>query len=126
MFLDPTAFSFTALLEACFEPLRDELSHLHRDDFLPWPDRAAYGGDWRGFPLFLTSKPEAFVFDEAAHQARMPASMAALRAIPRLRSAALSWMEPGAHIYAHTDIDMPKLVRAHLGVRVPVGAALRV
>jgi beta-hydroxylase len=126
MLLDPARFGFTQALERCFEPLRAALDGIGREHFVPWPVSGAYGSGWLVYPFFLASKPQDLVYDQEANQARCPLAMPALAAVPRLQSAAFSWMDPGCHIYEHVDWEIPHVIRAHLGLRIPDGAAIRV
>jgi hypothetical protein len=126
MLLAPEDFAFTVSLERGLAVVRQELAALTRADFLPWPDRAAYGGDWLVAPLFMSSHYPGIEPHFAINQAKCPRTTAMLRAIPGVTAAAFSWMEPGCHIYAHRDVKAIDVLRAHLALEVHGGARMRV
>ncbi|MFK7738844.1 MAG: aspartyl/asparaginyl beta-hydroxylase domain-containing protein [Planctomycetota bacterium] len=126
MLLDAAEFSFSTALQRHFETFADELRELVRDDFLEWPDRAAYGGSWLIAALFMSSHIAGIEDTFMANQAKCPASTAVLRSIPGVTAAAFSWMDPGCHIYAHRDVKALDVMRAHLPLEVPAGAQFRV
>ena len=126
MLLDPAEFAFTRALVASHDEIRAELATLGRDDFLLWPDRGAYGGEWLVAPLFMSSHYPGIEHCFAVNQARCPRTTARLRAIPGVTAAVFSWMEPGCHVYAHRDVKAIEVLRAHLALEVPDGARMRV
>lgn len=126
MLLAPEDFAFTVALERGLPVVREEFATLTRADFLPWPDRAAYGGDWLVAPLFMSSHYPGIEAHFAINQAKCPRTTAMLRAIPGVTAAAFSWMEPGCHIYAHRDVKAIQVLRAHLAIEVHDGARMRV
>jgi ornithine lipid ester-linked acyl 2-hydroxylase len=126
MLPDPSEFAFTRGPRTEPGVFRAEFDRLGRDDVPLWPDRAAYGGDWRVAPLFMPSHRPGIEEQFAQHQAKCPRSTACLRAIPGVTAAAFSWMEPGCHIYAHRDVKAIEVLRAHLPLEAPVGARMRV
>jgi aspartyl/asparaginyl beta-hydroxylase (cupin superfamily) len=127
MLLDAAKFRFTALLETAYPILRRESDQVRREDYALWPAREAYtSAAWRVFPFFLRDYPPELDCDFEANQRRCPDSVAVLRAMPGIVTAALSWLDPGAHVMPHIDQEFPGVVRAHLGLRVPKGALMRV
>lgn len=126
MLLDARAFAFTRALAAHHDLVRREFEALSRDDFMVWPDRAAYGGQWLVAPLFMSSHYPGIEHHFAVNQARCPRTTLALRAMPGVTAAVFSWMEPGCHIYAHRDVKALNVLRAHLALEVPQGAQMRV
>lgn len=126
MLLDKQRFPILMALEAEAATIRAEALALGYDDFQPWTDEGAYIGDWRLFPLFMTSYPTSFVADFAANQRRCPRTMEILGRLPRVFAAGFSWMQPGCHITPHVDQKPDTQLRAHLGLRVPDGARFRV
>ncbi len=126
MLLDPARFRILGELERRHAVFRGELDQLSRHDFVAWPQRAAYeGADWLVFPLFLESYPVDLPVDFERNQARCPASMRVLRDLGVL-AAAFSRLEPGCHILPHRDHPHSRILRAHLGLRIPDRALLRV
>lgn len=126
MLLNPEPFEFVARIEASFPVFAREFETLSRDDFILWPDRGAYQGEWLALPLFVDGSPPELEPLLPVNQRKCPATMQALRAIPRVVTAGYSWMEPGCHILPHTDSQPPDRVRVHLGIEVPEGARMRV
>ncbi|MCA8948320.1 MAG: aspartyl/asparaginyl beta-hydroxylase domain-containing protein [Planctomycetes bacterium] len=126
MLLDPNDYGFTNRLGDGFEVFRSELAGLARGDFLVWPDRGAYGGEWLVLPLFMSSHYPGIEGCFAANQAKCPATTAFLRAIPGVTAAAFSWQEPGCHIYPHRDVKAIDVLRAHVALEVPPGPRMRV
>jgi len=126
MLLDPHDFAFTVALERHIDVFRAEFEAMSRADFMEWPDRAAYGGDWLVAPLFMSSHYPGIEDHFARNQAKCPRTMACLRAIPGVSAAAFSWMEPGCHIYSHRDVKALHVLRAHLPLEAPDGARMRI
>ena len=126
MLLPAERFSFSAPLERAFPIFLRELCALPRERFVPWSDRAAYGGTWLTFPLQLPDRPSDYFADCARNEALCPESIRALRAIRGFLGGGFSWMEPACHIYKHTDKPNDGVLRAHLGLRVPEGSLIRV
>ena len=75
-------------------------------------------GPWRAGLLVSKGRPVALAPE-------FPATVGALLGVPRLRSALWSYMDPGTELPEHTGPNAGML-RYHLGVRGPDGAALRV
>ncbi|HEX6812258.1 MAG TPA: aspartyl/asparaginyl beta-hydroxylase domain-containing protein [Planctomycetota bacterium] len=126
MLLHPADYAFTSKVERGFEIIFRELLALTSADFLEWPDRSAYGGNWLVAPLFMSSHYPGIESHFAENQRKCPRTTEWLRAIPGVTAAAFSWMEPGCHIYAHRDAKALQVLRAHLPLVVPPGALMRV
>lgn len=128
MLLDTREFSFCAALERLYPLIRSEHDALAPEEFRPWPVPGAFTGSgrWLVFPFFLRDRPPELKGDFAAERARCPMTVAALRSLPGIDSAAFSRLEPGCHILPHIDKYFPGVVRAHLGLVVPAGAQARV
>ncbi len=126
MLLNPADFAFTVALERSHAAIRKDLDTLTRDDFMVWPDRGAYGGQWLVAPLFMSSHYPGIEHHFAINQSKCPHTTALLRAIPGVTAAVFSWMEPGCHIYSHRDAKAIEVLRAHLPLEVPEGALMRV
>ena len=124
--LDPSQFAFTRALEGCYDTFLRELDGLTKEDFQPWPLTGGYRGLWLVYPLFLFDRPPEMVVDFAGNQSRCPESMRAIEQMQRVRTASFSWLEPGSHILPHTDAYYDRLIRAHLGLRVPSRSLLRI
>lgn len=126
MLLDPSRFAFTTSLVEGHDVFLAELATLTREDFLVWPDRAAYGGTWLVAPMFMSSHFPGIEAHFEHVRRRCPRSTALLRSMTGVTAAAFSWMEPGCHIYAHRDVKALEVLRAHLALEVPSGARMRV
>lgn len=108
-------------LERAFPVIRRELDQLDLErDFFPWPQRDGYSGIWSVFPLFFPEQPYLPV-DVEAHRARCPETSKVLDSLPRLVAGGFSLVGPRSHIFKHTDMYAPHLLRLHLGVRIPPG-----
>ena len=81
---------------------------------------------WLVFPLLLFDQPPDMFVDFESNRSRCPESMRAIEAVGRVRTASFSWLDPGSHILPHTDAYYHRLIRAHLGLRVPPQSLLRV
>lgn len=119
-FRDPAAFPFTGALQAAFPAILRELQALTAADFTEAPDslttvEGVY--DERGWHSFALVDPAR---DLGAHEARCPATLAALRAVPGLENASFSRFLPGTHLYPHHG-ERHGVLRCHLGLVVPDG-----
>jgi len=123
---DASRFSVLMGLEREHVDVCAEGRALELGEFVPWPQRTAYSGDWLVFPLFLASAPGDLVVDYRHNQQRCPCTVAALRRSGRVVGAAFSRIGPGCHIHPHTDFPQPNVIRGHLGIRVPTGVGMRV
>jgi aspartyl/asparaginyl beta-hydroxylase (cupin superfamily) len=119
MFLDPSAFPFTAALEEGWRAIRDECLALPPDRYDPWVQRAMHGGDWSVFGLFALGRPIPDTW------ARCPRTASALAAVPGLSMAGFSRLAPGAHVTPHVGWAAT-VYRLHLGLVVPPDCRLRV
>jgi hypothetical protein len=126
MLLDPEDYSFTRQLNRGHAIARRELRAMSRDDFVLYPDEAAYGGTWLVAPLFMSSHYPGLAERFAVMQGKCPETTAFLRAIPGVTAAVFSWMEPGCHIYTHRDAKAIDVLRAHLPLEDATGARMRV
>ncbi|HEY2517789.1 MAG TPA: aspartyl/asparaginyl beta-hydroxylase domain-containing protein, partial [Polyangiaceae bacterium] len=104
---------------ARWREIRDECLGLPDDVFAPWVQREMYGSGWSVYGLLAFGEPIAEALS------RCPKTAAALRDIPHLTTAGFSRLAPGAHIQPHVGW-VKTVYRAHLGLDVPEGCALRV
>jgi beta-hydroxylase len=120
VFIDPTAFPFTAELAAGCDAVRRELDELGDRALRPWHDRHLYDGEsWKVFGLY------AFGRQLAQNCRRCPETTRLVEAVPGMLSAGFSRLEPGAHIRPHRGLARV-VFRCQLGLRVAAGCALRV
>lgn len=125
MFMDTSRFPFTEPLERQTAAFQADLARLRREDFVPWPIAKSYSGVWLIFPLLMYGDAPGADVDVAANQARCATTMRILTGIGRIRTALFSWLDPGTHIYPHTDAYFHRMIRAHLGLRVPEQCPMR-
>jgi beta-hydroxylase len=120
MYLDCRQFPFTEALEANWEVIRREVLNLSRGSFMPFFNKGSlYEGKWDVFGLY------AFGKKNAQKCALCPETTRVVETIPRMMTAAFSWLEPGTHIKPHVGYT-PAVLRCHLGLIVPDHCALRV
>lgn len=117
-FRETESLAWVHALESNFEAIRLEMEPLiaARAEFFT-PFAGGYGdekreGDWRIFQFLWQGKfhPEA--------EARCPATTAALRQIPGLRTASFSFLGPNERIPLHAHPTIRQEI-FHLGLRVP-------
>lgn len=128
-FFDPADFPWVAEVEACYPDIRRECVEVVGDlNQVPnledvakgfGSQLLAKGGVWKGLLLM------AFGVEVPKNAARCPATMAALRKIPGVKSALFSILAPGAHLVRHEG-PFAGVLRYHLGVLVPDGAGCRI
>ena len=128
MWLDPSAYPFTAMLEEQHEAILEELrAVIDRKAWVVWtegPDRPATSertqiGDgeapkWRLFGLYLRGAPIP------PHCALCPRTAALLAKVPKLTKAGFACLEAGYVMKPHIGHD-PHNYRVHLGLIVPDG-----
>lgn len=119
MFFPPEQFPFTAVLEAGWPSIRQELENLHAGNFVPWPERFLYGQGWDVFGFY------AFGRKLDRNCELCPETTRLIEQIPGLTTAGFSSLAPGTHIAAHTGYTNAVL-RCHLGLVVPAGCSMRV
>jgi beta-hydroxylase len=118
--------AFVRALELGFPAIRRELAALDLEhDFLDWPERCAYAGCWRVFPLFFPADPYLPV-DAARNRARCRETSRVLASIPTLVGAGFSMLGPRSRVHVHRDHYAPGVVRCHLALRVPGGCLLQI
>ncbi len=126
MLLDAAQYPLLAFLEDHYPTFRREAAQLVRDDYLRWPDIAACQGKWLVYPLVLREIPDVLEVDLEAHRRRCPESTRLLETRQAVITAGFSRLEPGSHIHSHADLKGREHLRAHLGLEIPDGAAMRV
>ncbi|MCK5943191.1 MAG: aspartyl/asparaginyl beta-hydroxylase domain-containing protein, partial [Planctomycetes bacterium] len=118
-------FELPRRLAAGFETFRAEAAALAPDEWLPWPETAAYNHGWQTYPFVMTTMPNGFVVDFRKHRARCPGTWALL-SDPRVLIAGFSRLLPGSHIYPHSDHPAFDLLRFHIGLSNAGRAGMRV
>jgi beta-hydroxylase len=125
MFMDTSRFAFTEPLERHTADFQADLARLQRQDFVHWPIASSYSGTWLIFPLLMFGDAPGADVDLAVNQSRCATTMRILGEVGRVTTALFSWLDPGTHIYPHHDAYFHRMIRAHLGLRVPEGCPLR-
>ncbi|MCB1052948.1 MAG: aspartyl/asparaginyl beta-hydroxylase domain-containing protein [Acidobacteria bacterium] len=119
MFFEPDQFEWTPHLEAAFPLIRAEFDQLKAEDALPWPETFLYNQNWEVFGLY------AFGRKMKGNCQKCPQTVAALEAIPGLKTAGFSILHPGTRIQPHVGYS-DQVLRCHLGIHVPKDCCLQV
>jgi aspartyl/asparaginyl beta-hydroxylase (cupin superfamily) len=119
MFLAAEQFPFVKHLEEHWQLIRQECIALPDATFEPWVQREMYGEGWTVYGLIA--------FGERIEPAlrTCPQTAGLLADVPGLTTAGFSRLAPGAHITPHVGW-VHTVYRAHLGLVVPSGCAIRV
>ena len=118
-------FEVARNLAAGYESFQREVKALADDEFLPWPETAAYSHGWQAYPFVMTTMPAGFECDFRRHRARCPESWRLLQD-PRVLLAGFSRLLPGCHIYLHRDHPAFDVLRFHIGLGNAGNAGMRV
>lgn len=119
MFLDPTDFELTSLLQANWQQVRSEFLALAQDSFDPWVQRDMHGEGWSVYGLVAAGNRITAACE------RCPQTAAVIQQIEGVSLAGFSRLAPKTHIKPH--VGWAKSVyRLHLGLVVPSGCLLRV
>ena len=119
MFYETAQYPFVQPLQAAWQTLRDELQALSTSDFVKWPERSIYDGDWTVFALYRLG--EAI----SAHTALCPQTAALLAQVPGLVNAGFSSLAPGTYIGPNVGYTQ-EVLRCHVGLITPENCAPRV
>jgi aspartyl/asparaginyl beta-hydroxylase (cupin superfamily) len=127
-FLDPAAFPCARWLEQRHEALAADLSALRDDEFVRWIVDAAYFGDWRVFGVYHCRSGFVLRSHLSEHDPdpRLARTRAVVQRIPGLFAAGFSFLAPRSHILPHTDEQIVRTLRFHLGLVTDPGARIRV
>ena len=123
MLHDPRRFAFTAQLESAWRDVRRELDALRAEDFFPWYERDGYSGEWSICGVHVAEAADASRLNTDVAR-RCPRTAALVAAVPGVNFGAFSRMGPRAIIHPHRD-GGPRMLRCHLGLRVPAGCRFR-
>jgi aspartyl/asparaginyl beta-hydroxylase (cupin superfamily) len=125
LFLDPSRFSASRELERSYPLIRAELDRVPAERFLLWPLFGGYQGLWQIFPLQMWQEPPGFIVDYEGNRALCPGTWQRLQDLGCIRTACFSWLDPGTHVVPHTDAYYHRLIRLHLGLRIPPQSLMR-
>ncbi len=119
MFLAPADFAFIPALEAGFEGILDELNALPAEAFqASFDSLTTVSGDYDETGWLYANLHGG---EEAElNRTRCPLAARACSAVPGLRNAGFSLLQPGTHLYPHHG-ELPGVLRCHLPLRVPRG-----
>lgn len=118
-------FEVARKLAAGYETFQQEVEALADNEFLPWPETAAYNQGWEVYPFAFTTMPLGFEVDFRKHRARCPGTWKLL-SDPRVLVAGFSRLQPGCHIYKHSDHPAFDVLRFHIGLSNAGQAGMRV
>ena len=119
MFLDPSDFPFTALLEAHLGAIRDEFAALAPERLARWPETGLYDRGWDVFGLWAMGR-------KLTSNCRLcPRTTEIVESVPGMTTAGFSCLAAGTHIRPHVGYTS-SVLRCHLGVIVPRGCGIRV
>jgi len=119
---DTAEFPFCKVLEDNYEVIRAEFEALARDQLVAWPERYLCKKGWDVFGLY------AFNNRLEENCAKCPETARILASIPGMTTAMFSCLQPRTHIRPHIGYFQYSnyILRAHLGIKVPEGCALKV
>lgn len=115
-------FPFCRMLEENYEIIRKEFDALAQEHLVAWPERYLCKKGWDVFGLY------AFNNRLEENCALCPETARILASIPGMTTAMFSCLQPRTHIRPHIGYFQYSnyILRAHLGIRVPQGCALKV
>jgi beta-hydroxylase len=115
-------FPFCKILEENYEVIRKEFEALAQEHLVAWPERYLCKKGWDVFGLY------AFNNRLEENCAKCPETARILASIPGMTTAMFSCLQPRTHIRPHIGYFQYSnyILRAHLGIRVPLGCALKV
>ncbi len=121
MYYDPHQFEFVDRLESNWLVIKDELSRLTAEDFVPYPERYLLQKKtgWEIFGIYFLGVKIDINCELCPETAKL------VKSIPGMVTAGFSRLAPGAHIVPHSG-KPSNVLRCHLGLSVPEKCALRV
>jgi beta-hydroxylase len=119
VYCDIADHAFVPALVASWRSIRDEFERIAPSRFMAWHERFLYDEGWDVFGL------HAFGQKLQENCDRCPETTRAVEAIPGLRTAGFSILQPGTHIRSHVGYTN-EVLRCHLGLVVPDGCEMRV
>lgn len=120
MFYDKSLFPWLPAFEENWQTIRDEVTSIGEDGFIPWPERDYYNFGWKILGLYGWG----IRFDK--HCDQCPVTTRLIEAIPGIQNAGVSRMDPHTHIKAHANNAPEGLLRLHVPLIVPEGCTFRV
>ena len=121
MYYDPHQFEFVDRLELNWLVIKDELSRLTAEDFIPYPEKYLLQKKtgWEIFGIYFLGVKVDINCELCPETAKL------VKSIPGMVTAGFSRLAPGAHIVPHSG-KPSNVLRCHLGLSVPEKCALRV
>lgn len=119
-FYNSEDFPFCKILEEKFPVIQKEFQALELDNYVRWPEKYLCKKGWDVFPFY------AFKNKLEDNCKLCPETTKILESIPGLTTAMFSKLEPRTHIRPHIGYYQysNKILRAHLGIKVPPLTAL--
>lgn len=113
-------FPFCKILEEKYPVILKEFQALDLDNYVDWPEKYLCKKGWDVFPFY------AFKNKIEVNCNKCPETTKILESIPGLTTAMFSKLEPRTHIRPHIGYYQysNKILRAHLGIKVPKDTAL--
>lgn len=121
MYYDSHQFEFVDRLESNWLVIKDELSQLTSEDFVPYPEKYLLQKKtgWEIFGIYFLGVKIDINCELCPETAKL------VKSIPGMVTAGFSRLAPGAHIVPHSG-KPSSVLRCHLGLSVPEKCALRV
>jgi hypothetical protein len=127
-FLDPASFPAAALLESNFDVIAAELAECDDREFVDWGDAAAYSGVWRVLGMYYfrpdhVSRPHLV---DVERRGRFRRTRELVRRVPGLVGAGFTWIGPQTIVFPHSDEQLVRTVRVHMGMRCDPGCTMQI
>lgn len=121
-FYDNEEFPWIKLLEDNYEVILKEFKALQAEHLVAWPEKYLCKKGWDVFGMF------AFNNKLEVNCERCPETTRILSQIPGMTTAMFSCLQPRTHIRPHIGYFQYSnyILRAHLGIIIPQGTALKV
>lgn len=119
---DVSDFPFCKMLEENYAVIKKEFDALALEHLVAWPERYLCRKGWDVFGLY------AFNNRLEENCAKCPETARILSQVPGMTTAMFSCLQPRTHIRPHIGYYQYSnyILRAHLGINVPPGCALKV
>ena len=111
MYYDPHQFEFVDRLESNWLVIKNELSHLTDQDFVPYPEKYLLQKKtgWEIFGIYFLGVKIDINCELCPETAQL------VKSIPGMVTAGFSRLAPGAHIVPHSG-KPSNVLRCHLGL----------
>lgn len=122
MFIDSQKFEFVSPLEAASLLIKQEFQQLKQEQLVDWPEKNLYREGWKVFSLY------SFGQKHQENCQLCPNTTQMIEAIPGMKSAGFSCLDPGTIITPHVGYSSYSnlILRCHLGIIIPNRCAITV